>query len=544
MFAIIFKFLSSLWVSKSQDHSQDHGSLNPPALEPDTSGLYASGKVVSVIHNSAVGPSVVVIQTLVDDSRPAQMLSGATGYRFLGAVPDPGSGNKRFLKSIRKNTSALEKLCCILQSETKGMPVNAQQSSTGVRDSIKIGQGVFISNPELEDKEKDSDMTEIYTKIALQFSNGVSSTQYFNSRCSTIKPAFLSRDSPVRFKRIDINTGMCLFSKAVLSASPGHGQSINDDEKLPIPPLPRNHKPTAYELEIITRLSFAIADVVGLIGEPHRSRNTPVAINIDIPDLQYYWTACELFERGLVTIDYVQSWIAMIDKRRKQLKNILTSTIRAMLLDRHLCDIDIHITPGTEPAVELVKKSVAIGAVPCLEELVGALRSQGENGVRWREFLDNLDPRHQPSTVEELGRLMYIFKTVRPALEHHQPPVDENNDDMPGRKLVIQVDDVNEWKVLDKSQAFLKKYSKRLVEDEAILVGLFPMQRIFAAGKGRTDLYVSDPGHRLCLDVEQTKIGLLDVISATYGTRVAKRLQFLCQREEFEEGTSGLAAML
>lgn len=57
-------------------------------------------------------------------------------------------------------------------------------------------------------------MEHIHTKDSLQLSNGLFSTQYYNAHCSAIKSQRL--EEPVAFRRIDINTGICLFSRNTL----------------------------------------------------------------------------------------------------------------------------------------------------------------------------------------------------------------------------------------------------------------------------------------------------------------------------------------
>lgn len=491
-----------------------------PHTELNTKELHSLESVLSIIYNDTIGPPVVANHILDDAVGHLQVLPGATGYKFLSVSNEPGVDDKWLLKHINKSIASLEKLYRLLRSETA-----TEQFSTPMCSIVILGKGAFISSPQLSDEQKASDMTEIYTKVQFQFSNAVTSTQYFNCHCSTIKPALLNEPSFAKFTSIDINSGICLFSSSLLSTSPGHGQPTGYDEKKPIiPPLPRNNEPTIYELEIITRLSSAISDTASLIGNAHRSHNTRISINIDIPDFQYYWTACELFEWKLVSLHYVKNWIAVIDERRRQLKTIMTSILGWMLTDRHLSAIDINITSGTEPAVALIKEKVDMGTTPSFDEIKGTLSSQGEDAGQWKEFLDNLDSRYQPATVGDLGRLTYVFKAVKPALEHQRGP---------GRRLILQVDDVNEWRVLDRAKTFLKKYSSNLSSrtEEPIIVGLFPMQRIFAAGPGRSDLYLKDPGGSLLLEPESRMVCPLDIITATYGLRVGKQLQLLCRQE-------------
>ncbi|KAM4057163.1 hypothetical protein HRG_004006 [Hirsutella rhossiliensis] len=319
--------------------------------------------------------------------------------------------------------------------------------------------------------------------------------------------------------------------------SPGDGQS-NVDDKPVVPPLPWNVDLTLYELETIARLSSAIADTACVVKNTSRGRDTPLSIDIDIPDFQYYWTACGLFERNLVTIGYVQSWIAAIDERRRKLKAIMTALLRTILTDRQLSDIEINIAPGTEPAVNLIKEKIVSGTIPSLEEIMSAMRSQGGEARQWRDFLDHLGSGHQPSTVGDLGRLVYVFKAVKPALEHEHTVAAPNGNirDAPGRTLIIQVDDIIEWRIFDRAKSFLEHYAtqKPNYAEKALIVGLFPIHKIFVAGSSRSDLYHKDPGPQLCLNSEGAMIGPLDVIGMTYGIHMKEVLQRLRRREGFQ----------
>jgi hypothetical protein len=68
---------------------------------------------------------------------------------------------------------------------------------------------------------------------------------------------------------------------------------------------------------------------------------------------------------------------------------------------------------------------------------------------------------------------------------------------------------------------------------EPIAVGLFPIQKIFASGSGRSDLYIDDPTFHLSLDPKKTMIDPFDFIGTTYGLSMGKYMRHLCRREGF-----------
>jgi hypothetical protein len=67
--------------------------------------------------------------------------------------------------------------------------------------------------------------------------------------------------------------------------------------------------------------------------------------------------------------------------------------------------------------------------------------------------MKNLDKRDYPSTMLDLGRLTYIFKAVRTALQRDSSMCCDRC------HLFIQTDYVAEWRIVDRSKTFLKRTS-------------------------------------------------------------------------------------
>ena len=524
MLTTIFRALHSWAIGKPATYE----SHSPPQ---STDPLSGPERAISVIHSNPNGPSTVINHHLDHNTGDRQFVPGATGYSFVN-LNEKNDEDENIRKRVKKSMYSLEKLCKLLQEPSRPKASNSQETPKENIPIATVEKQSFISSPQLSDEQKDLDMTDVYSKLSMRFDNSLTSTQFFNSHCSTIKSTHLNASNPIQFQRIDINTGICLYSKSLLLTSPGSGQSIDFHEQFEVPPLPKNEKPTIYELEIIMRLSSAIADVVALIGRPHTMKETPISINIDIPDFQYYWTAFEFLQHNLVSIEFVQHWMRKINERRRRLHNILVSVIRSMLRDRQLPAVPITLTTGTEAAVTLVEKSVALGIVPTLEQILTVLKTDGNDASRWREFLYNLDERLQPSTVGDLSRLIYIFKAVKPVLKSEPEKLFDKVD---GENLLIQVDDVNEWRILDNGKKFLKRYTRQALEiqREPLAVGLFPIQKIFVSGSGRTDLYIDDPSFDLYLGPEKKPIDPFHVIGTTYGPSMGGYLRRLCRQEGF-----------
>ncbi|KAJ5656613.1 hypothetical protein N7507_008563 [Penicillium longicatenatum] len=480
----------------------------PLSLESPNPDLPSSKTALSVVHCNDVGPAVVAQHSLSDEIKHPQVLPGAMSYRLLNSIDAIEDAHLK--KHMRKGTTAIETLERLLQRVSpEGSP------------AVNIGKSAFICSPQMSEENHCFNMSEVFNEVQLQYNNGFKSTQYFNARFSAIKPKLLKGPSPIRFKSIHINSGMCLGSKAALAMSPGHGQG--DD--CVIPKVPENEDPTLYELETIARLATGIADAAALFGgcsDPH----TAISVSLDVPDFQYYWTVWELFEKKLVTMRYVQDWMSAIKRRRSQLQNIMVSTIYKLLLDRGIGDIKVNLASSTGAAVELLQERSLSGVVPSLEELLSAIQTQGTHSAQWGEFLTHLEAGEQPSTGTDLGKLMYVFEAVKYALA--QSPTNGNPQEAHGERLIIFLDDTAECRIFNRATKFIKRYS-----EETTMIGLFPLQQILAAGHGRSDLYMNCPGTDLRLERGETRINLFDVIRMTYGRQTATLLQRSCQKQGF-----------
>ncbi|KAF7588299.1 hypothetical protein BBP40_005924 [Aspergillus hancockii] len=278
-----------------------------------------------------------------------------TAYTYLGRSHEPDLKDNRLRRQINRSSTALHTICHLLQRQSDSSP-------DPKTNQVRIGEASFVLGYRLGDKPDSPDTKEIYAQFQLQFAGGATSTQYFRAHT----PSRHCGLGSLSFKAIHINTGIYFFSQTGSSPLASHDQLDNDHDKPTSTPIPEiSRGPTLSELEIITRLSSAIAGTVTLIlSTQQRDDNDPrININIDVPDFQYHWTACKLLSRNLVDGSYVT-------------------------------EMDGGSTSGTEAAVELIGEWLAMGA----------------------EFLSHLDEKFQPSTADDLGRLMYVLKAVKPAL--------------------------------------------------------------------------------------------------------------------------------
>lgn len=481
-------------------------------------------RLVFVIHHNSTVVPVAFSYAVKADVEGFQPVPGATSYNFLSKIDENSDVDYTVLSTVRKGASSLGNLCSLLGYMASATFRNRPQLGNTVFSFQRAfpmipGDAAFISCNERNG-------TEVYTKLRLQLPSGVLSTQFFHLRCSAIKRPRLGEPLPTNLGQIAINGGICLFSERVLRHSPGNGQAFCSEAGWrAVPPQPANVHLTLYELETASRLSSAIADVAYLIRQSPDNRDTPLSINFDIPDFQYYWAACELLVGKQVTVGCAQAWVAAIDERKAALQRLISSLLGEMLRDRQLSDVSIEFPPTAEAASQVLKKGIEDGKVPSVGDIMTALESGELFGTHWREFLRHLDAR--PSTVSELGRLTYVFNMVRHALEPNgRAKTVVGAAACRGRTLIIQVDDITECKILDKSARFLRRYLSHRPGDpwEAAAIGLFPIPRIFSAGPGRSDLYHADPEPSLRWHSTGTLVRPTDIVGGAYGLSLRKHV--------------------
>lgn len=497
----------------------------------DESVLRISKEAVAVIHNSTNAPPTVALHKLHSDGSETQAIPHASGYAFYteGAVNRQMS--LEFRRHVSDNVAGFEKLCAFLER----VKVNGHRGSRSKRRcSVHIAREAFVSVRGCLKTQKENQPVDLYSRVQFRYLNNFSSTQYFKTRCSTLKPAMLNSATQVdRFRSIDINTGMCMFSRPSLKMSPGHDELDLGEESFTIPPLPHDIEPTMYELELIVRLSSSIADVVALVDEHCSQSHAIINVNLDIPDFQYYWATCKLLERKLITIEYVTKWIAAMDKRRHQLAAVMTDMVYYNLSSRSISmsKVQVRLTRGTEAAADLIKETVKSGLLPSLDEVVSALRS-GKEGLQWSQFLDSFDRQSRLATVGDLGKVTYVYNMVKSALLSTSPAIPQSgHPERAGRALIFHVDDIHESTIFDRSKNFLPRYGRKhgTGAGDAVIIGLFPMQKIFVAGPGRSYLYHDGPTAN-CVradaswDDPKQRVGVMDVMGEIYGKDVAQRL--------------------
>ncbi|KAJ5290960.1 hypothetical protein N7478_000211 [Penicillium angulare] len=462
--------------------------------------------IAAVTSSQDLSPSVSFYA--IDQSIPSpQCFPELPHDTYIGGPSSSAASaldSKKLRKKLNGSAKAIEQLLGVLSSNENG----AKKINSGC-------QGVFFSKTPIPGPG--GYIARIYGGLPTERSWGRISEQYLSYKGIDLK-------STHQVDSISINTGVCLFSLPTLGPISEHFR-VAQDTPLNVPDLPINERPTLYELEGVSRLASAIADIVCLIQE--RPCPADVEINIDVPDFQYYWSIYDFYHAGLIDTNFVRQWIDLVDERHSQMGSIMIAAIKALIRSEMPgLDIDklrINITSGSETASSLIKNCLAYGISPSVNEVIFSLRSCPTHGELWQEFFANLDPDEAMETVADISRLIYVFKAVLPALRRRQRS-DKTH-------MILQVDDIGEHRIFDRAEAFLKTYngagSPSPVDQRSVIIGLFPLHRIsmahLAHGKA---LYVHAPLDRLFIDrATGESMTIMRMISLTYGSRIAKTVQ-------------------
>lgn len=412
--------------------------------------------------------------------------------------------SKKLRKKVNESTRTIGHLLNVLSGTGNDVK----------KDKNSDARGVFFSKTPIPGPG--GYIARIYSGLQQKRSWGRISEQYLLHKCTDFK-------STQHVDSISINTGVCLFSLPALGQISEHHRAARDTP-LTVPDLPINEAPTLYELESVSRLASAIADIVCLIRE--NPNPTDIEINIDVPDFQYYWSIYDFYHSGIIDARFVREWMQLVDERHDQMGAIMASAIRALLRSQWPSPdnetLRINITSGAEGANALMKQSMASGIFPSLEEVISALQSDNVDGELWQDFFANLGPDDGVETVTDTSRLIYVFKAVRPALARRR------SDKM---HMILQVDDVGEHQIFNRAEAFLKVYnsggSLSPADQRSVIIGLFPLHRISMAHltQGKA-LYVHAPRERVFHNrATAESVTIVEMISRTYGPRIAKTMQ-------------------
>lgn len=221
-----------------------------------------------------------------------------------------------------------------------------------------------------------------------------------------------------------------------------------------------------------------------------------------MPDVQYYWTAFELLQKGEATKCEVQNWIAAVDTRREDIWRRLRHLIRNGLNARGLAPVKVFLAEGTTSLRNLLLESLEDGKCPSVDESLFTLRNKGPQASPWNEFLEHIDETSKSSNLDSLNHLIHIYNTVNPALSRLGTGTTHTNHSTTDQPLLLVViDDIAECEIFDGAKSYLQRCHNKLRRDLGVqILGLFPIQKIFVEDDERSSLWARCPGTHLRID--------------------------------------------
>jgi hypothetical protein len=477
-------------------------------------------ETLALIRFEQTGPPIAIFRNL---QNTPHALSNVRGYDYLH---NPTSSQNRVVsQAVSKSRISLEGLLRFFKQDTCGREISddthkdekASEPSVG---SLQIGNDAFVFQHIIGNNQHLA--VNVFTRLSLRYPNGLLSSYHIHAR--NLKSVV---NSESRLDSVCFSTGMCLFSESLIS-------SLSDLKKETrhaglVPQVPSQAGWTLYELETMVRLSSMIADMIGLLQGKNRSDAPHIKIYVDLPDVQYYWTAFELLQQGEVTKSYVQDWMTAVDTRREAIWLRLHGTLLDMLKSRGLAPVDICLAEGAASLRNLLKGGVEDDNLPSVSRCLSTLQSQGSQASCWKQFLDHLDESSRPSDRESLGHLIHVFNTVKPALSRLRDTTKDATALTSQRpQLLVVVDDIAEWKIFDGAKSYLHIYQTKLYKDSKVrITGLFPLQKIFVEDDERSSLWARCPGSYIRIDDDDRLQTPENIVEKIYGPPYVQLLEQL-----------------
>lgn len=359
---------------------------------------------------------------------------------------------------------------------------------------------------------------------------GLGDTQFLNLRSSNLK----AKDKIEEFSSVNILSGICLFSQEHLGYLHGESASApNKSETTPIDPLdhlvplPLDQRPTLYEIESLVRLPNNIADIVSTLPA-----ELDATITLDVPRVQYYAFLLDLYAGGRCSREHIKSWLEIIDRRHDQIAEVFERAVQDALQRRGVDrdNVRIELSTGLEEVIPYIQETINRGNSPSVEDLLQKLL---ELDPLFREYYENL-PQPQPPlrNLVDLCLTSYTYQVLRPVFqrvhENRAPGsgFDGQAKSPVGRQLLINIDNVAEWRIYSEAEKMLKGYQiKHSSVINPLLLGIFPIELIFTArNTGRTSLYLKNIGQYIYDKMEGKAVGPSGIVEKVYGIDMTRRV--------------------
>ncbi|MFI7643581.1 hypothetical protein [Nonomuraea sp. NPDC049400] len=294
-------------------------------------------------------------------------------------------------------------------------------------------------------------------------------------------------------------SGVCLFSGTSVVAVTASDRRVPftgnrgmhiDEDIIAIEADPRS---TLAEVESTLRLGSLAAAVAKRVPTP-----VPVTLLMDSPYLSYPLYGLGPAYDGRLPLPSLARWMDTAFERHHRVTRRQIAVARAASAGGR--SIRIRVRPELWRVALWLRRKLAGGRLPSYEQLLDRVSREG-----WlcRHLIDMA----RPDSPLALAYLIYVAAELRAAWSTANR-----------RRLVVQVEDPREWRILDRTRELAPLVSAVAPEPvDFPMVALYPLSRFWVQPPGspaRADLYGFDPGHAAMWQGQHTD--LADLAAGMY----------------------------
>lgn len=299
---------------------------------------------------------------------------------------------------------------------------------------------------------------------------GFCSQQHLHFSCTPNLKANLNLRDPIGlplYERIDVFTGMCLFSPAIIHSS------MSEDGQVDAAILERaNHTP--YEIDFISRGTSALADFIAALLLTFQAEEIyiPIHVSVDLPSSHYYGYIAQYVQDERCSIAEAIRWLGAVERRHSQIAEVFEESLRHQLKLRGIGNESFTFSVSSTNNLLSVATYEALNAghMPRLDTVWQRLKVEKNFDTAWPSFLAVLPEKEAPETFNDLSHLLHIFEVVRLPLEQgatRARTTDSAGAGASGGHLVLAIDVEAQRRIYKRAQPLFKKLGAKPAEPKA-----------------------------------------------------------------------------
>jgi hypothetical protein len=229
----------------------------------------------------------------------------------------------------------------------------------------------------------------------------------------------------------------------------------------------------------------------------------PININIDVPEIQYYFYFLDAYNHALIDKSLLFEWFELVGKRHQMMCRQMEVKLAALENTRpKRRRLRYSRSSNLQPLDELIKNSVRDGRKIQVRDTLPLLAKADE---AWQLILQIVSPY----TFQDLVNLSYVREQIW-ASRHTSTRA----------SLGIIVENYNERRTLKRANNIATSIQYLNPSFEWSLQGLYPKEKIFtSSATGDSDLYLHDPGDSFIEAVSGHQYSVNALLSEVYGAQ-------------------------